>query len=81
MIVTILAVVFLIILSSFAYFGYKILGKSTSLAGEVDTEKCSVCRKKFMKEELVLRQVGDYKLLYFCKPCIVNLYADLGLKN
>ena len=81
MIVTVLAVIFLLVLSGVAYFGYSILGKRTVAPGEINTEECSVCRKKFIKEELVLRQIGDYKMLYFCKRCIMSLYNDLGLKN
>ena len=81
MIVTVLAVVFLIVLSVVAYFGYKILGERPGAPGDINEEKCSVCRKQYHKEELVLRQIGDYKLMYFCKNCILGLYTDLGLKN
>ncbi len=40
---------------------------------DVFTEKCSVCRDKFHKSKLIARQIGDYKMLYFCKKCIDEL--------
>ncbi|MBI1804496.1 MAG: hypothetical protein HY033_01560 [Ignavibacteriae bacterium] len=81
MAVTILAIVFLIVLVIIAIGGSRLLSKQTSNPADLNKEKCSICRKKFDKGELVLREIGDYKLLYFCRDCIVKLYADLGMKN
>jgi hypothetical protein len=81
MIVTVLAVAFLIIIGFIAFIGYKAFIQRAPSAEEQAMEKCSICRRKFDKEELLLRTVGDYKLLFFCRDCIVHLYADLGLKN
>ena len=81
MAVTILAVVFLGILLLVAFFGFKILGKRTSAPAGQLMERCSICRGEFPKEMLVVRQVGDYKLVNFCRNCILSLYADLGSQN
>ena len=81
MVVTILAVVFLIIMILTAWAGYKFLGRQTSLPDEVPMSTCSICKNKFPTKEMVMRQIADYKLMYFCKKCILNLYSDLGLKN
>ena len=81
MIVSILAVAFLIIMGFIAFLGYSAIIKRGKIEAEMNTEKCSICRNKFDKDLLLLRQIGDYKLLYFCRDCIHKLYADLGLKN
>jgi hypothetical protein len=81
MIVTALAILFLVLLTLAAYGGYRVLGRATRAPGEAATEKCSVCRERFPVSELVVRQIGDYKLMHFCKKCILSLYQDLGLRN
>ena len=81
MAVTILALVFLGIILLVAYFGFRILGKRTSAPSGQTMERCSICRGEFPKEMLVVRQVGDYKLVSFCRSCILSLYADLGMRN
>ncbi|MBI1807183.1 MAG: hypothetical protein HYR76_09055 [Ignavibacteria bacterium] len=81
MAVTVLAALFLFALVLTAFFGYKYLGKKTTAPENINNEKCSICRQKFEKKMLIERQIGDYKLLYFCRECIVRLYADLGIKN
>lgn len=81
MIVSVLAVAFLIIVGFITFLGYRTIILRGSNAAEQDTEKCSICRERFDKSELLLRQIGDYKILFFCKQCILTLYADLALKN
>lgn len=81
MAVTILAVLFLFFLVVIAFFGYNYLGKRAVTPENLNTEKCSICRQQFEKKMLTERQIGDYKLLYFCRDCILRLYADLGIKN
>lgn len=81
MIVSVLAVAFIMIMGFIAYLGYNIIIKKHEGENEPNKEKCSVCRNKFDKEQLLLRQIGDYRLLYFCRECILKLYAELGLKN
>ena len=81
MIVTILAVAFLLLIAVAAFLGYKTVIQRSTSPEEINQEKCSICLEKFEKSQLVLRQIGDYKLLYFCKKCVLGLYADLGMKN
>ena len=81
MIVTVLAVAFLVIIGFIAFFGYKAFIQGAPTAEEQSTEKCEVCRRRFDKDGLLLREIGDYKLLYFCRECVLKLYADLGLKD
>lgn len=81
MAVTILAVVFLLFIATVAYIGYKTVIRGGPPPEEVNFEKCSVCRQRFDKNKLLIRQIGDYKLLYFCRECIIKLYTDLGIQN
>jgi hypothetical protein len=81
MIVTLLGAGFLLIIAFIAAVGYRSFIKGRPAKEEIDAERCSICRVKFDKNELLLRQVGDYKLLYFCKECVLKLFADLGMKN
>lgn len=81
MIVTILAVVFLIILIFVAIFGFRAIIKQGKSPQDLNRERCCICREQFAKSQLVERQVGDYKLLYFCANCISQLHAELVSKN
>ena len=81
MVISVLAVAFLILVGFIAIVGYKMVVRKGLSPEDIDMEKCSICREKFKKEALLLRQIGDYKLLYFCRNCVVKLYTDLGLKN
>jgi hypothetical protein len=82
MTLSVLALLFLVIIIAVAVTGTRLLSTRSSSKKETpETERCSVCRQHFAPAELILRQVGDYKLLYFCKECILKLYADLGMKN
>ena len=81
MVVSVLAVGFLIFIGFVAIIGYKTIIRGGPKGDELNVEKCSICRRKSDKRQLILRQIGDYKLLYFCKDCVLQLYADLGLKN
>jgi predicted SprT family Zn-dependent metalloprotease len=76
MIITALAVAFLILLVFAAYFGRMALLQKPANPDDVFSEKCSICREKFHKSKLIERQIGDYKMLYFCKPCIEKLNSD-----
>lgn len=80
MIVTILAVCFLIFVGAVVFFGYKMVINRGTSPEEVNTERCSVCRERFHKSELIVRQIGDYRLLFFCSKCIQELYAEAKAK-
>lgn len=77
MTITILAVLFLLLLLVLAFFGQRLLSQKTASLQETDTFACAICRNSFTKRQLIARQVGDYKILYFCKNCIESLYADV----
>lgn len=81
MIVTVLAVVFLLLLLVVAVFGFKAIIRQGKAPQDLNKERCSICRKEFLKSQLIERQVGDYKLLYFCGPCITKLHSELTTKN
>ena len=81
MIVSVLAVVFLIVVGFIAFLGYKTVILPRPGTEQQDTEKCSICRERFERGGLILRQIGDHKLLYFCRECVLKLYADIGMTN
>ena len=83
MVITILAIAFLILLIFAAIIGYKTLigRQSMGSPNQIDTEMCTICRARFPKEKLVERQIGDYKVLYFCDKCVLGLSSDVGMKN
>ena len=81
MIVTILAIVFLLVLLAVAVFGFRAIIKQGKAPEDINKERCSICRGQFPKAQLIERQIGDYKLLYFCGPCIAKLQTDLTTKN
>ena len=81
MVITMLAAAFLLLILFLAVLGYgSVIKRRTSLQ-DINTEKCALCRRSFDKAHLVERQIGDYKLMYFCTDCVLKLYADLGMKN
>jgi len=81
MVITLLAILFLAVIAFIAVAGYRFVIRASSPHQSVETEKCAVCRKDVDKHHLIMRQVGDYKVLYFCRDCILKLYTDLGIKN
>ena len=74
---SILAAFFLVMLIAVIFYGYGFIMRSSKLAGQEDAERCTICGEKFVKGELIEREIGDSKLLYFCKTCIIRLYGDL----
>lgn len=81
MTVTILASIFLAIMLLIAFIGFKVGAKTPKPTEDLYVEKCALCRRKFNKGTLIERQVGDYKLLYFCPECITGLHNELIRKN
>ena len=76
MAVTILAIVFLLFIVIIAVVGYKSITKRATVLEENKTEACSICKNRLDRSLLIERQVSDYKILYFCKTCVKNLYAQ-----
>ncbi len=80
MAVTISAIIFLLLLLIIAFAGTRLMQKKAS-SGTPEEGRCTLCGTSFPVRELVPRQVGDYKIIYFCRSCVMKLYADLGAKN
>ena len=81
MVVTILALVFLVLIGFVVFVGYKTVMRRGPSEVNPNSERCSICRERFDKQLLTERQIGDYKLLYFCRNCILSLYHDIGANN
>ena len=79
--VTILAIGFLLMVLAIAVFGFKAIVKQGKPPEDINKERCSICRQSFFRQQLIERQIGDYKLLYFCSTCITQLHTDLTTKN
>lgn len=79
--VTFLAIVFVLLLIGTILYGYGIVMRRPPTEQELRTEKCSLCVQRFPKEELIERQVGDYRLLFFCAQCIAALHQELRDKD
>ena len=77
MTLTALAVVFLLFILAIAFFGQRLLSQKAESLATRNQEQCAICRNTYDKGELVERQIGDYKMLYFCKQCIEELFTDL----
>jgi beta-lactamase regulating signal transducer with metallopeptidase domain len=77
MTLTVLAVVFLLLILVVVFVGQRFLSQKTESLKATNQEQCAVCRNTYEKSQLVERQIGDYKILYFCKQCIEGLYTDL----
>jgi hypothetical protein len=74
---TTLAIVFVLLLIGAIFYGVGIVMRRPPTVEELRTEKCSLCGNKFPKEELVERQIGDYKLYFFCASCIMGLHEEV----
>lgn len=79
--VTALAILFVLLLIGTIFYGFGIMMRRPPTEEELKTEKCSLCGQRFPKEELIERQVGDYRLLYFCAQCIAGLHQELHDKD
>ena len=76
MTLSILAVVFLLFLIAIIFYGYGFIMRAAKPLGSENREVCTLCKGSFDKKQLVERQIGDSKLLYFCKKCIGSLADD-----
>lgn len=76
MVVSVLAGVFLLGIALIAWFGMRLLGRSGGGPAAAAGERCSLCGKTFPRGELVERQIGDYRILRFCRDCIAALASD-----
>ncbi len=80
MAVTISAIIFLLILLVIAIAGTRLMLRKGS-SGNPEEGRCILCGASLPVHQLVSRQIGDYRIVHFCRPCIMKLYADMGGKN
>jgi hypothetical protein len=79
--VSILAVLLILFILAVAYFGLRyIMNQGNIPLEDIDKEKCSLCRKQFPKNELLVREVYDVKVYFFCKDCIESLNYEVHNK-
>ena len=78
MTLSILAVFFLLMLIAIIFYGYGFIMRSTKPVGQKDIERCAICKRQFERQQLVEREIGDSKLIYFCRECIIRLYDDVS---
>jgi len=71
-----LTIVFLILLLLFVFYGWGLIMRRSGQTDDQEGEKCSLCRGQFPKDTLIEREVGDFKLFYFCIECIKGLAND-----
>ncbi len=81
MAITVLASIFIVVILLIAAFGFRLVIKQGKPPEDLHSEQCSICREKFNKSLLVERQIGDYKVLYFCPSCITKLHSEMVSKN
>ena len=80
MVITILAVLCFVLLGIVTVAGYRAVIRGTGGPPvAVETEQCTLCRRRLPKAGLVERQVGDYKIHWFCRECITRLASDIGI--
>jgi hypothetical protein len=81
MTLTILAAIFLSITVAVALLGFRAVITQGKSPAELDKEKCSICRATFPTSELLERQVGDVRVLHFCRACITALNTEMLMKR
>ena len=79
--VTILAIIFLAFVLAVSLFGFKAVIRQGKRPEDVNKEKCSLCRQMLPKSQLIERQIGDTRVLFFCPSCVTALYNELTRKN
>ena len=81
MTVTILALLFLGAILVVAFLGFRAIIRQGKAPEDANKEKCSVCRTQYNRSQLIERQVGDYRVMYFCQSCIISLHNEVISKN
>ena len=81
MTLTILAAIFLGLIVAVALLGFRAVIRQGQSPEDLNREKCSICRIAFPKAELVERQVGDFRMLYFCHSCVASLQSEVHMNE
>jgi len=79
--ITYLGIVVAILFIGFAIYGFGIIVRRPESHEELSTETCSLCRKRWPKEQLVERPVGDSRLYFFCASCIQSLSEEMSASS
>ncbi|MDA0986328.1 MAG: hypothetical protein O3A55_01770 [Bacteroidetes bacterium] len=79
MTITILTITLILFFIAIIFYGYSFMVNPQKNEHNLEMEKCSLCKVRFIKDELILRQVGDSKLFYFCRNCIKSLADELKI--
>lgn len=78
---TYFAIGFVVLLIGAILYGFGIVMRRTPTQEELETESCTLCGQRLKKENLVERQIGDYKVLFFCVECIEKLAVESSNRN
>lgn len=79
--ITYLTIGFVVLLLGAVLYGFGIVMRRPPTQEELETESCTLCGQRLKKENLVERQIGDYKVLFFCTECIEKLAAESSERN
>ena len=80
-VITYLTIGFFVLLLGAVLYGFGIVMRRQPSREELETERCTLCGQRFKKENLVERQIGDYRVLFFCKECIEKLALESSQRN
>jgi len=72
----ILTITFLLLLVLFVFYGWGIVMRRSDNGSTITGDRCSLCREHYPKELLIEREIGDYKVYFFCHECIEQLVND-----
>jgi hypothetical protein len=78
---TALAIAFLVLVVGAIVYGFGIVMRRPPTHEELTSETCLLCQRKFQKDELVERTVGDSRLFFFCGECIEKLRTDAARRD
>lgn len=79
--ITYLTIGFIVLLLGAVLYGFGIVMRRPPTQEELETESCTLCGQRLKKENLVERQIGDYKVLFFCTDCIEKLAVESSKRN
>jgi hypothetical protein len=75
-VLTALAILFVVVLLGSIAYGFSLVVRRPPTSAELNTERCTLCRRRFDKARLIEREVGDTRVFYFCNECITRLASD-----
>ena len=80
-VITYLTIGFVVLLLGAVLYGFGIVMRRPPTQEELETEPCTLCGQRINKDNLVERQIGDYKVLFFCTVCIEKLSMESSKRN